>query len=200
MEHRASLESCITLAKGQKAFAEGDHCKGFPIVLSGVIAVRKLYASGRSIALYRIAPGDSCLLSLSALLGDSDVYNADAVAMEESRIMMLSASAFDARLVADAPFRRQVLANFSSRLLSLTALVEAMVEQGVDQRLATLLLTRGPVIETTHSELASDLGTVREIVSRILLRFQRADWLALGRGRIDIRDGGALQRFAQGDV
>lgn len=195
MDPQPASTPCVALAKGATVFSEGDRCKGFPIVLEGWVSVRQRYPSGRIIELYRLGPGDSCLLSLNALTGPSDVYPAHALALTDCRVEMLDLVRFDRRLADDVAFRRQVLGSFASRLSSLAGLVEDMVELRVDQRLASLLVRLGPTIHATHVELACELGTVREMVSRILLRFQRERWLVLGRGRIVICDSGALARF-----
>jgi CRP/FNR family transcriptional regulator len=86
----------------------------------------------------------------------------------------------------------------AERLADLMALVEAVAFQRLDQRLAALLCARGPRLLTTHQQLADELGTVREIVSRLLRRFERDGWVALGRERIDVLDGAALRRVCAG--
>jgi CRP/FNR family transcriptional regulator len=78
------------------------------------------------------------------------------------------------------------------------ALVEAVAFQRLDQRLSRALLARSHPVCATHQELADELGTVREIVSRLLSRFERAGWVRLARERIEIVDAGALAQAAQG--
>jgi CRP/FNR family transcriptional regulator len=80
------------------------------------------------------------------------------------------------------------------------ALAEAVAFQRLDQRLANTLLGHGSVLRCTHQALADELGTVREIVSRLLSRFERAGWVRLGRERIDVLDSAALRALAAGSV
>jgi CRP/FNR family transcriptional regulator len=100
--------------------------------------------------------------------------------------------------VADAGFRQFVFGVFADRLADLMTLVEAVAFQRLDQRLAGALLGHGPTLHTTHQALADELGTVREIVTRLLKRFERAGWLRLGRERIEVLDAGALRQAAAG--
>lgn len=94
--------------------------------------------------------------------------------------------------------RRYVMGLMAERLADLMALVEAVAFQRLDQRLASLLLTHGPQLHSTHQQLADELGTVREIVSRLLRRFERDGWVALGRERIDVTNPAALQQICAG--
>jgi CRP/FNR family transcriptional regulator len=81
----------------------------------------------------------------------------------------------------------------AERMADLMALVEAVAFQRLDQRLAALLLAQGPVLARTHQQLAEELGTVREIVSRLLRRFEREGWVALGRERVELRNAAGLR-------
>ena len=98
----------------------------------------------------------------------------------------------------DPVLRRYVMGLMAERLADLMALVEAVAFQRLDQRLAALLCARGPLLHATHQQLADELGTVREIVSRLLRRFERDGWVVLGRERIDVADAGALQLLCAG--
>jgi CRP/FNR family transcriptional regulator len=79
------------------------------------------------------------------------------------------------------------------------ALAEAVAFQQLDQRLAGALLGRGSVVHGTHQALADELGTVREIVTRLLKRFERSGWVSIGRERIEIVDAAALRQLARGN-
>ena len=94
------------------------------------------------------------------------------------------------------PFRDAVLGLFAERMADLTGLIDAVAFQRLDQRLAAALLGRGPDLALTHQELADELGTVREMVSRLLRRFEREGWVELARERIHIRDSAALRTVA----
>jgi CRP/FNR family transcriptional regulator, anaerobic regulatory protein len=114
-----------------------------------------------------------------------------------TQLVLLDPQGFD-RWCAHAPFRSFVFGVFAERLADLMALVEAVAFQRLDRRLADALLGHGSVVQVTHQTLADELGTVREIVTRLLHRFERAGWLRLARERIDILDPGALRALAAG--
>lgn len=94
------------------------------------------------------------------------------------------------------PFRQFVFGVFADRLGDLMTLVDAVAFQRLDERLAGFLLERGRVIHTTHQALADELGTVREIVTRLLNRFETAGAVKLGRERIEIVNSVALQSLS----
>ena len=102
--------------------------------------------------------------------------------------------------MADTAFRHFVFGTFADRLADLMTLAEAVAFQRLDQRLAGALLGHGMVVLTTHQALADELGTVREIVTRLLKRFERSGWLLLGRERIELQDAAALRQLAAGNT
>lgn len=188
----------LQVSAGTPLFDEGAPCTGFPLVLRGEIRVARGSAAGRTIELYRVCPGELCVVSASCLFGHA-ALTAHAVAVTDSELLVLSATGFD-EWVRHEPFRRFVFGIFADRLADLMALTEAVAFQRLDQRLAASLLGHGAVVQTTHQALADELGTVREIVTRLLKRFERAGWVALGRERIEVRDVLALRSLAAGDL
>ena len=96
------------------------------------------------------------------------------------------------------PFRRFVLGVFADRLADLMSLAEAVAFQRLDQRLAAALLGHGVSISVTYQALADELGTMREIVTRLLKRFERSGWVVLGRDHVELRDATALRALASG--
>lgn len=187
----------VTVAAGTVLFDEGAPCRGFPLVLEGEVRVARGSAQGRSLELYRVGPGELCVVSASGLFGHA-ALSAHGVATLPTRLLMLSPDGFD-QWMAHEPFRRFVFGVFADRLADLMSLAEAVAFQRLDQRLAATLLGRGQTVQTTHQALANELGTVREIVTRLLKRFERAGWLEVGRERIELRDPAALRALAAGD-
>jgi CRP/FNR family transcriptional regulator, anaerobic regulatory protein len=184
---------------GTAMFDEHSPCGGFPLVLAGSIRVLQRYPNGRVLQLYRVKPGESCLLSGSCLLGDTN-YPASGIAESGVELLILPPAAFQALIAEDESFRRHVFEVFGERLAALMQIVEAIAYQKLDQRLAALLVAKAPDddIHTTHQALADDLGSVREIVSRLLRSFEDRGWVDLGRERIRIVDRGALADLAHG--
>lgn len=177
-------------------FEESSPCRGFPLVLSGEIRVARGTPGGRSLELYRVGPGEMCVVSAAALFGGAPMP-AHGVASTPVELVMLGREIVDAWCSDDA-FRHHVFATFADRLADVIGLAEAVAFQRLDQRLAAALLGRGTVIAVTHQALAEELGTVREIVTRLLRRFELAGWVALSRERIELRDAAALRHLADG--
>ena len=198
----AALEEIVrsttprTAPAGTVLFEAASPCTGFPMLLEGGVRVVKSAPNGREVQLYRITPGESCLLSSSCLLGGSP-YSATGLADTEVTLLALPPALFHRLLAEHKPFRDYVFGLFSERLADLMSLVEAVTFYKLDQRLAALLLGKGEVLRTTHQSLADELGSVREMVSRLLNNFQDRGWVALGREQIRIVDAAALRRLSQ---
>jgi CRP/FNR family transcriptional regulator len=177
-----------------RLFEEGQPCQGFPLVLSGAVQVARGSPGGRQLELYRVTPGEICVVSTAGLAGPRGL-SAHGVSLETTELVLMSPAGFE-RACAHAAFRRFVFGVFAERLAELMALAEAVAFQRLDQRLAQALLGRGSPIRSTHQALADELGTVREIVSRLLSRFERQGWVVLGRERIEVTDPVALRSLA----
>lgn len=187
----------VLVADGSTLFEEGQPCRGFPMVLSGCVRVARGSPGGRQLELYRVTAGELCVVSTSCLFGSAPL-SAHGQTTERTELVLLSPAGF-AQWSADDGFRRYVFGIFADRLADLMALAEAVAFQRLDQRLAHALLGHGEVVRLTHQALADELGTVREIITRLLKRFERAGWLQLSRERIQLIDPAALRRLAAGD-
>jgi len=176
---------------GGVLFDADQPCRGFPLVLEGAVRVSMNSPQGREILLYRVDPGQGCILSGGCLLGHSD-YAARGVADEDVTLLNLPPEAFNALLLEHEPFRRFVFAMYGERLAEVMTLVEEVAFRRLDERLAQLLVHRGPLIEATHQKLADELGSVREIVSRLLRSFESRGWVKLERERVTVLDPKAL--------
>jgi CRP/FNR family transcriptional regulator, anaerobic regulatory protein len=180
---------------GSVLFSQGDPCQGFPLLLDGEVRVSRPSQDGRALELFRLAPGEMCLVS-SASLFRTQPLAAQAVATRPTRLLMVPPQVFRSWLAQPA-FRDYVLGLFAERMADLTALIDAVAFQRLDRRLASALLGHGPELAVTHQDLADVLGTVREMVTRLLRRFEREGWIELARERIRIRDSAALRRVAE---
>jgi CRP/FNR family transcriptional regulator len=179
------------LPAGSVMFDASQPCRGFPLVLEGALRVAKCAPNGREILLYRVEPGQSCILSGGCLLGHSD-YTARAVVEEDVLLVSLPVALFNELMLDFEPFRLFVFGMYGERLADVMQLVEEVAFRRLDERLAQLLIHRGPVVEATHQKLADELGSVREIVSRLLRSFEERGWVKLERERITVRDPKAL--------
>lgn len=190
----ATQAQAASVPAGSLLFEEGAPCRGFPLVLSGAVRVARGAPNGRVLELYRVTPGELCVVSTACLFGQQ-ALTAHGQTMESTELILLSPAGFE-RWAAHAPFRRYVFGLFADRLADLMALAEAVAFQRLDQRLAAALLGHGGTLRLTHQALADELGTAREMVTRLLKRFEQAGWVSLGRERIELRDAAALRTLA----
>ena len=188
-------QALMHLPAGTQVFAEHQPCQGFPLLLEGSIKVIKLATSGRELMLYRVAPGGSCIISSSCLLGHTD-YNARGIAETPLTLLALPVNSFATLMVEHAPFRDFVFHLFADRIGELMQLVEEVAFAKLDQRLAKLILARNEtVLGVTHQQLADELGSVREIVSRLLKGFAAQGLVTLGREQLTVVDREGLQKL-----
>ncbi len=192
----AAHAGAARVSAGTVLFEEGAPCRGFPLVLAGEVRVARGTPNGRSIELYRVTPGELCVASTSCLFGHG-MLAAHGVTTQPTELVVLDATGFH-RWTEHEPFRRFVFGIFADRLADLMALTEAVAFQRLDQRLAGTLLGHGAVVQATHQALADELGTVREIVTRLLKRFERQGWVRVARERIEIVEPTALRALAAG--
>jgi CRP/FNR family transcriptional regulator len=186
-----------TVPKGTVLFNENSPCQAFPMILEGSVRVIKIASSGRELQLYRVLPGESCILSTGCIMGNAP-YSASGVAESELTLVSLPPHFFHKLLGEHAPFRNYVFGLFTERITELMQLVEAVAFHKLDQRLAALLLGKGKVVHATHQQLADELGSVREIVSRLLKTFAERGLVSLGREEIELVDPSALRQIAEG--
>jgi len=187
----------LEVPAGGILFDANQPCRGFPLVLEGAVRVVMTTPQGREILLYRVDPGQSCILSGGCLLGHSD-YAARGLAEEDVTLLSIPPKLFDELLLTFEPFRRLVFGMYGERLAEVMQLVEEVAFRRLDERLAQLLVHRGPVLEATHQKLADELGSVREIVSRLLRSFEQRGWVKLERERVTVTGPKALAALAIG--
>ncbi len=195
---RADLERApvLTVPAGTVLFEDGGPCRAFPLLIAGRVRVAKASADGREIVLYRISPGQICLLTSSCLLGEA-LYPARGMTETATRLVAVGPELFHRMLSGDAAFRVMVFGLFAERMAELMSLVEEVAFGRLDRRLAALLAGRAPEVRETHQMLADELGSVRVVVSRMLREFEERGWVSLGRERILVRDAEALKRLSE---
>lgn len=188
----------MTVPAGEAVFREGDLCSNFLLVLDGAVRVQKLSENGREIVLYRVEEGQSCILTTACMLGGK-AYDAEAFTETEVHAVALPFNAFQKALHGSRGFREFVFGAYSDRVTELLMLIDSISFGRIDQRLAAHLLDHADdndELKVTHQELARDLGTAREVVSRMLKDFERRGLVRLGRGRISLQDHERLKQAA----
>ncbi len=191
----------VRLPAGRPVFRAGDACHRYFLVLDGAVRVQMTAPNGREIVLYRVERGQTCILTTTCLMAGRP-YAAEAQTESAVSAMILPRPAFDALLAGAPGFRTFVFAAFGDRVSGLLALIEEVAFGRVDRRLAQFLIEHaaaGGVLAMTHQDIAAELGSAREVVSRQLKEFERRGWVSLGRGRVDLRAPDALGGLARRD-
>ena len=180
---------------GRDVFVEGDEAGAIALLVSGVVRVYKIGETGREITLYRFGQGESCILTANAILSCKS-FPAIATVEKDAEAVMIPAGAFRDWVKRHNPWREFVFNLLSDRLVAVLALVEEVVFQRMDRRLAALLLessTTQPLVRMTHQEIAAEMGSSREVISRLLEDFSQAGLIQPGRGLILILDRQGLE-------
>ncbi len=184
----------VRLPAQSLVFRQGDECTHYLLMLEGSVRVYRVSRKGREIVLYRIGDGQTCPVTAAMLLSGQR-YPAEAVVERDSHIVLLPAKHFHYALDKSSAFRQFVCQAYSERIGDFIVLLEEVAFGHVDTRLAQWLLSHSDgqnPIEASHRELATELGTAREVVSRQLKEFERCGWVKLGRRRIHISDSTGL--------
>lgn len=198
---RAAHEAVVFkhMAEGSMAYRQDAPCEAYVMCLEGRTRTYKTSASGREILLYRVGPGETCVLTTSCLLAGRG-FPAESIVEAPTLIATLPAQLFHTLMAQSAPFRTMVLDNYGAMMASLITLVDEVAFSSLDLRLARKLVQETDatgVLASTHQQIAQDLGSVREVVSRYLRDWERSGWIRSGRGSIEVLDRAALQRYAE---
>lgn len=187
----------VTVPAGTEVFAPGQAADNLLLLLDGTVRVVQHSETGREIFLYRVHPGESCVLTTACVLAMAD-YSASGVAETDVRAVAIPRKVFD-DLVARSPlFREFVFKAYARRITELFTLIDEIVFKKLDVRLAERLLelADADVVKATHQTLGVELGTAREVISRTLADFQRRGWIEQSRGMIHLVGKADLARLA----
>ncbi len=185
----------VTVPAGTVLFQEGGQCGAYVLVLDGSVRVQKVAENGREIVLYRVEGGQACVLTTNCLISNDD-YSAQGIAETKVRALMVPASTFRSLLDRSPVFRNFVFSAYATRISDLLLLIEEVAFGRIDVRLANWLRQHANgvgEIRATHQEIAVELGTAREVISRQLKEFERRGWVKLFRGRVDLLDRQGLE-------
>ena len=195
LENNARL---MDIPSGTVLFRDGAECSSYVLVLEGSIRVQKVSENGREIVLYRVERGQSCVLTTNCLIARED-YAAQGVTETDVRALVLPATTFRALLSKSEAFRDFVFSAYATRIADLLLLIQEVAFGRIDVRLAGWLRSRtasGDAIVATHQDIAIELGSAREVISRQLKEFERRGWVALHRGRVEIKSRDGLASLA----
>ena len=177
---------------GQDVFLEGDRVDGIALLISGVVRVYKIGETGREITLYRFGTGQSCILTANAILSSNN-FPAIATVEQEAEAVIVPADIFRDLVRRYDLWREFVFDLLSQRLATVMAIVDEVAFRRMDTRLASFLLTRSRVqnpMRITHQQVAAELGSSREVISRLLEDFAARGFIRSARGEIEVLDEG----------
>jgi len=181
---------------GTFGYREGDSCGVYVMRLAGRSRVYKMSSSGREILLYRVVAGETCVITTTCLLGNSN-YPASTVVEEAIRDVIIPAGAFNQLMIDSKVFRTFVMTNYGALISDLIVLLDEVAFHSLDARLAKVLLDANSTqITRTHQQIADELGTAREVVSRQLKRLEIKGTVSLGRGQVKIINRDALVKLS----
>lgn len=185
----------VRIPAGQDVFVQGDRVAGIALLLSGVVRVYKIAENGREITLYRFGLGESCIQTANAILS-GQTFPAIATVEQDAEAVIIPSEDFQSWVERFDPWRRFVFDLLSNRLSSVMEIVEEVAFRRMDERVAGLLLDssrRGNPIHTTHQTIAAELGSSREVISRLLGDFSARGLVRVGRGEVEVLDAEGLE-------
>ena len=186
---------------GTMILEAGATCTNMVFVLDGIIRVYKLSPEGKEITLYRLGNGETCVLSISCIMGDTN-YPAIAEVEEEATLGIIPAEFYKELFLSEAACQEFIFNTISTRLQEVMLLIDEVVFKNMDTRLATYILQKlnendmVGKLDMTHEKIALELGTAREVVSRLLKDFEKKNIVSLSRGRIIVKDKDSLNKIA----
>lgn len=192
----------VTVREGSVIFGPGKSPENLLLLLEGRVRVQQVSEAGREIVLYRVEAGQSCVLTTACLLAHEG-YSAEGIAETDVRAVAIPRTVFDDLIAQSVTFRTFIFTAYSKRITDLFQIIEDIAFQRVDIRLAQKLLDleRGTGhIKATHQQLAAELGTAREVISRQLGEFQRRGWIRQSRGSVELVEPDGLERLAALDA
>ncbi len=188
----------LHLPAGTRVFEPGQHAQNMLLLLQGTVRVQQVSDTGREIFLYRVHTGESCILTTACMLADED-YAAEGIAETDIEAVAIPRAVFDDLTGRSTVFRTFVFRAYSRRIADLFALIDDIVFQRIDVRLAERLLAleQDGTVQATHQVLSVELGTAREVISRTLAEFHRRGWVETARGEIRIANRAGLENLAR---
>ncbi len=187
----------LELITGEALFRQGELCESYLILAEGSLRVQKTNNHGHEIVLQHVKTGEDCDLTNTFLLGGHH-YPADVVAETYTKIILLSKPQFLNLIDAIPEFKAHVFKGIKHSMSDLFGLVEEVAFDQMDHRLANLLLKRMDdknQLKATHQELAKELGSAREVISRILKEFEHQQWVKLHRGKVEVVNSQELAKI-----
>ncbi|MBL4918581.1 Crp/Fnr family transcriptional regulator [Allorhizobium pseudoryzae] len=183
---------------GSRLFGPGQPAEYLLLLVSGKVRVTQVSDTGREVVLYRVGAGESCVLTSACMLAYDDLAT-EGLAETDVEAIGIPRATFDELMAMSPDFRGFVMRAWSRRVTDLLSLIDDIAFQRIDLRLATRLLAmaEGDTVHATHQQLAAELGSAREVISRTLSEFQRRGWIEQARGEVRLMDRPALEKLTR---
>ena len=193
-----ALGQMIVLPKEQMLMQQNEQCQFIPLVISGVLRIYKLSPNGREMTLYRVGAGETCLVSIACQI-KGDEFPALAQVEEKAQIFMLPTSVYHEILDRSMAWKDFLITSIYDHLTETMQTLEAVAFDRTDFRLMQWLLAQsslkpGP-IHSTHEAIAIELGSVREVISRLLGDLKNKGAVTLGREKIEVINPSLLKQL-----
>lgn len=189
-EQIISFSKEVPKESGQYLFHMGEICQNAAFVINGEIRVFRISDSGREVTLYHVEKGQACMLNLVGILSGQPIH-ATAQAVKRSSVITIPGFAFREWVIQEAFLQKFVFELISKRLNEVMDLISELVFQRMEDRLVNFLINQflnGDTIHMTHDQIAAELGTAREVVSRLLQALVLKGVLETGRSQIRLKD------------
>jgi CRP/FNR family transcriptional regulator len=189
----------VTVPEGTVIFAPGQTADNLWLLLEGSVKVQQKSETGREVFLYRVHAGESCVLTTACMLSFED-YSAEGTCETAVKAVAIPRKTFDDLIAKSPVFREFVFTAYSRRITDLFTLIDDIVFQRMDVRLAARLLELADAentVHATHAVLGTELGTAREVISRTLSEFHRRGWIEQSRGEVHVTGKEALERMVK---
>ena len=176
-------------------------CRGIMAVLSGSLRVYCVSEEGREVTLYRVENGEICILSASCLM-DSIVFDVLIEAVEDTKVCMIPSASLHKVEQENPLVELFVYKNATEKFSEVLWTIQQLLFMKIDQRIATFLhdeslRQKSTVLSIKHEDIAKEIGSVREVVSKTLKYLEEEGVVRLGRGKIEILDKGRLEEATQ---
>lgn len=192
---RETVEQILEVAKLKKLRADdwmvdiGDPIVYMPLLLKGQLRILREDEEGHELLLYYIRPGETCAMSLTCCSGNA-VSNVRAVAEEDTELLLLPIQIIDEWTTKFPSFKSFILKTYQRRFEELLNTIDGIAFHNLDDRLLQLLKQKstkeGMTLKTTHQELANQLNSSREVISRLLKQMERTGKIEMGRNKITL--------------
>lgn len=189
----------VEVPQGRLIFGPGAPADRLMLLLSGTVRVQQRSENGREMFLYRVHAGESCVLTTACMLAFEE-HSAEGIAETPVQAAAIPRATFDALTDRAPEFRAFVFKAYARRITDLFSLIDEIVFQRMDVRLAARLIELAEgrdAVRATHQLLANELGTAREVISRTLAEFQRRGWIEQTRGMVRLVGREGLERLAR---